>query len=162
MKDEGLESTASKGIGGFFFAAIPWVLAAGASGWLAFYMMFHESRKELSQEERRAIYVGAKDRPSAKIQVVLEPGADCLHVVKIDYDAPELMVYVENHCSRRLEYPKLKWLLASPDGTSLRDGHDYCPAMMANGKSECRAKTQDYFQSTEDRAASLHVWMDEN
>jgi hypothetical protein len=149
------------GLRWLYTAMIPWALALGAIGWLGFYMAFHEDRKELSQEERRAIYVGAGTRPHAKIEVILDASNECVEVKKVDYDAPELVGYIQNHCRDAHQYARINWALVSPDGTSLRNGSDYCPAMVANGKSECKAKTKYYGEDHEDRAASIHVWVTE-
>jgi len=162
-EDKGLGSTASKGVGSFFFAMIPWALATGAIAWLGFYMAFHEDHKELSQEQRMATYVGAAERPKSKITIE-DATRDCVALTRAEFDEPTLLMYAENRCSHPINYLAWHWKLVSPDGTALKEGYTNggsCPVPAhLHEKAECKTEVRGYsWETAEDRAVKIVIWL---
>jgi hypothetical protein len=155
-ENKGLGSTASKGIGSFFFAAIPWVIAVGASSWLGLYMTFHEDHKELKQEDRMATYVGAAERPKVKIGIETR-GHDCIVLSRAEFDGSALLMYAENRCPGDIRYLEWHADLVSPDNTIIESWYTnwQCAEPTERGeKAECRHK----FDAVDDRTAKVVVW----
>ena len=144
------------GIGKFFLALIPWALGLGASVWLGVWIGVYHFRKELSQENRAATYVGATERPKSKIAVQIIPGG-CLLVSRVDVDGGDLLIYWKNTCGFRLDYAELHYEAISPDGTILSQWYDngsQCSFPTFSGDTaECRTTVRD-----DDRVAKLRVW----
>src|SRR5258708_5935846 len=92
-----------RNIGRFFLAAIPWLLGLGASVWLGVWIGYHDFRHQLSQEDRAAIYVGAENRPKAKIIPTIMP-KDCTHITRADIDGSTLLLWARNDCDSYLSY----------------------------------------------------------
>jgi hypothetical protein len=104
-------------IGTLALWAIPLALGIAASVWLGFAMATHGWFRELSQEQRRAVYVGAGDMPREKLKIET-PNAGCLKIEKVDLDGRTATVYVRSHCRGEMRYSlDLQWQLVSPDGT---------------------------------------------
>lgn len=167
------ESTQSRGIGTFAFAAIPWVLAIGATAWLGLYMAFHEDkkilandRKELTQEERMATYVGAAERPQQKVKIE-EGHSDCVALSRAEFDGTELLMYAENRChGAPLDYLAWHWQLIAPDGTALSQGYtNLCPIPTNHGqKAECKQTLREHRYGyeappIEDRVEKIVIWL---
>lgn len=158
MPEDGINNGA-RSFGRLMLALIPWALAVGFSAWLGFWIALHQYRHELSQEDRAAVYVGAKDRPKDKITIEILPHG-CTLVTKADVDGDRLLMYARNECHKTLDYVAWNWQEVSPDGTIIRSGWTNtasCPApRLAGSSAECSMNIV-----TDDRAKTLQVWTNE-
>ena len=157
--------TGFRNIGRFFLFAIPLVLALAASVWLGVYIGIREAHRQMSVEERRAIAVGATERPKSKIKLNF-PEHGCFRVSSADIDGDELTVYAERTCPaspRDREYGlnsyvEWKWQIRSPNNTIIAAGYSNtssCPALAELGdKGECVIRV-----AADDRASSIDVWL---
>lgn len=69
MKDEKGSDAGTRYIGIFFLWAIPCVLGMAASVWLGVVIATHGYINGLTQEQRRAVYVGANVRPKDPLKI---------------------------------------------------------------------------------------------
>lgn len=156
-KETGIDAGA-RNIGRLALAAIPWALAVGVSAWIGAYVALHEVRRQLSQEERAAVYTGAAERPKAKIAVEILDKY-CVKVTRVDIDGENLVVYTKNECHREIEYGlNWNWRLISPNGTAIASGYTngaFCARPPLNGMAECKMSVK-----TDDRAAKIQVWVE--
>lgn len=122
MKDE-LKVT---GFSTFMLFAIPAVLALAAIWWLAFGEGLHYFTRELDQEKRHAIAVGAEVLPKEPIQVKIHTERNAsLTVTKAEIDGDKLWAYVSNQGQSTIQYGRLWWNLIAPDGTVVNGGAWY-------------------------------------
>jgi hypothetical protein len=150
---------AGRGVGWYFLAAIPFVLGMGASVWFGVYIGAHNFRKQLSQEQRGAVYVGADPRPKSRLSIQIK-AVDCVHITKADIDGRTLMLYASNDCHNSIRYLEWHWQLLSPDGTAIAQGfQNQCPMPNSPGdKAECVFSGPYHGLPDEDRAAIVLVW----
>jgi len=147
-------------IGTLALYTIPLVLGAAACVWLGFSMAAHGWFNLLSQEDRRAIYVGAKDRPKSKMNI-LTPNTGCIKIDRVDLDGSTAAVYFHSECISSVGFAQVKWQLISPDGTALGSGRCYVnlcggPSdIERNQKGEVVLSGFSYGISTDDRAQSI-------
>ena len=111
-------------IGITYLWTIPLILGLAAAVWFGFYLNVHYFRRELSQEERAAIYVGAKERPKSKINIET-PNHGIVKIDRVDLDGTAAMLYFHNSGTGVLTFLKASWTLISPDGTRMASGSDY-------------------------------------
>jgi hypothetical protein len=154
-REDGINSGA-RNIGRFFLSLVPWALAIGAMSWLGLWISVHQYRSEVEQERRRAVYVGAEERPKDKIKIEARK-VDCLTVERADVDGGSLTMYgrADRTCSEAW-YTAWHWQELSPDRTLIHEGYtNSCPDLRKAGdKSECRMKIE-----VDDRTAYLTVWV---
>jgi hypothetical protein len=157
MSEDGLNSGA-RNVGRFFLMAIPYVLGLGAMMWLGVYVGVHDFHRQLTQEERAAVYTGAQERPKAKMVVEIV-AHDCSHITRADIDGGDLVLYSRNDCHQDLDYLVWYWQEVSPNGTILNQGYNnLCPEPRRNGDvAECRF---DGYGSLpiDDRTDKIKVW----
>lgn len=137
---------------------IPFALGIGASVWLGAYIGVHDFEKQLSQEGRAAIAVGAAVRPTAKIKIEIKP-QPCAAVTRADLEGQTLRLYATNDCGQRIRYMVWKYAFVSPNGTVLKDGWtNLCPLPAEKGdKAECLFESWQRI-TVDDRAATVRVW----
>lgn len=155
-REDGINSGA-RNVGRLALSLVLLALGLGASVWFGVYMGVHQFRRELSQEERAAIVVGAEVRPTEKIAVALSQSG-CVRVTRADLDGRNLIIYTSNGCHRELTYVEWHWEELSPSGTVVHGGWTnwQCPAPRLPGDSaECRFDNIEL----DDRAASMRVWV---
>lgn len=110
------------------WGAIPLTLGLAAGVSLGFTMGSHAFSKELSQEERRAIYVGAQHRTKSTLKVVL-PNEGPAKVDRVDMDGSVAAVYFHNAGDEECRGIKANAQLVSPDGTLLASQDGYSSLM---------------------------------
>jgi hypothetical protein len=156
--EDGMEA-GGRNVGRLALSLIPWALGIGALVWLGVWIGIHEFRHELSQEERAAIYVGAKERPHSRL-IINTIKSDCSTVTRADLDGSDLIMYAKNDCHETLRYLAWRWQLLSPDGTVLKEEYvNGCPVPRMPGDSaECRMQDHYASVSDDDRAATVRVW----
>lgn len=153
MKDEDGVNAGARNIGRFFLFAIPAILGVAALIWFGAYVGVMKYKKELEQQKRAAVYVGAQETPKEKlkINVVMH---DCTEVVGVDLNGRDLIIYAKNNCHTKLDYLAWHWELNSPDGTIVdSDYTNLCPRPKHGQKAECKMRISD-----DERAVSLTVW----
>lgn len=158
MPEDGFNSGA-RNVGRFFLYAIPLVLGVAASVWFGVYVGVHDFHHQLTQEERAAVYTGAKDRPTSKVAVEIVP-LDCTHVTRADIDGTSLIIYSRNDCHETLTYMEWHWQEVSPNGIALHEGYtNYdCPIATNPGDiAEC-AFTDWRSLPDDDRMDKIRVW----
>lgn len=109
-----------RNIGRFFLMGIPLMLGLGAAAWLGVYAGTHDFKRQLSQEDRAAIAVGAPVRPKGPMKIDIVPSR-CLPIMRADIDGSVLRLYVENLCGP-ITYMRWSWTMLSPDGTAIHSG----------------------------------------
>lgn len=157
IKEDGF-NVACRRFGMLGLALVPWALGIGAMAWLGVYAYQHTLRRELSQEERAAVYVGAKERPTAKIKILVEPSG-CLVFDRVELDGAMLNGYFHATCAEH--FIQLFHKLKSPDGTVISSGDDF---VFAGSADTClAAKEKAEFKvnvRTDDRAESIALRLD--
>jgi hypothetical protein len=94
--------------------------AVGSLLWFTLIKDVHLFRRELSQEERRAVYVGAEQRPKGAIKIqIANREKNCVKVTRADVDGRYVSVYYENVCSAPVDGQLVELTLKSPDGSVL-------------------------------------------
>lgn len=151
-----------RGIGRFFTFAIPAVLGMAASVWLGVWITAHGFLDTLSQEQRRAVFVGAEVKPKDPLVVeVVRP--NCLVITRVDV-AGSLAIYTRNDCGRVIEFPEWKWQEVSADGTVVEGGYvntAFCQSPGPEMKSECVVPESIYYgYHHDDRAVKILVWVE--
>lgn len=164
ISDESGIQAGARNVGRFFLFMIPWALGTAALVWLAFFMGAHEWFNTLSQGQRRAIYVGAEQRPKSKLKIETPPSAAV--VDRVDLEGSTLAVYF--HALAEMRYGiYINWQLVSPDGTLLSSGaerSEACggPTSLKKGeKGEAVLSGWLYGVKTDSRAEAIRVWVSE-
>lgn len=144
---------------GFFW------LAVASSVWLGTYVEAHQFKKELSQEERRAIFVGAYQRPTAKIRVET-PNETCLMVTHADLDGVIISAYVQNNCDgKKVLYNfKIYYQAVAPNGTLLEGSWlRSVDARLSPERLEPGEQGEFVFRyavDVDDRTAAVRIWFE--
>jgi len=115
-----------RGISTFSLFAIPAVLGLAAIYWLTFVRGAHRFGKEVSQENRRNVYVGAKVLPKEPIK--LEPKnieSEPLQIDTIDLDGDYALVRFHNSGHRPIHYAQVLYKGYAPDGTVVAHDSNY-------------------------------------
>lgn len=164
MKDEDGINSGYRNVGRLALWTIPLALAMGASAWIGVYVGTHDILRQLSQEQRRALYVGAGKRPQGKM-IVETPDVSCILVTKVDVDGNEATVYYESHCHKTKHTLSVYWQLVAPDGTLLGSGSAYANAIggpeALPPKARGEAVLAGYYRlNTDDRAIAIKFWVD--
>ena len=156
MTEETGVDAGARRVGAFFLWAIPLVLGVAASVWLGFFIGVQNEREQIAQEQRKAVYVGAEHRPTAKIQIQVVP-VDCLRLDRADLDGGHLVMYATNTCNAPVSYVAWHWQGISPDGTVIAEHYDNgCPLPVYRGdKAECEFNDV----STDDRIKTMRLWV---
>lgn len=97
----------------------------GALVWLGFFVASHDLLNQLSQEQRRAIYVGAFHRPTSKIVVETPDKGWCVKITRVDLDGSTAAVYFQNNCIVHIGNVTVHWELYSPNRTALASGWNF-------------------------------------
>lgn len=159
-RDEDGFNAGYRRIGTLALWSIPAVLGIGASIWLGFVMASHDWLNTLSQEQRRAIYVGAAHRPKGKLKIET-PNEGCVHIDRVDLDGSTAALYFHSNCTGELRAPGFQWQLISPDGTLLSSEWWYAsmlggPQSLNHGdKGEVVFEGWMHGIKTDDRAATV-------
>lgn len=160
MAEHGSEDGVNAGhrnMGRFFLFAIPAVLGIAASIWLGVYIGIHNFRRELSQEDRRAVFVGAYQRPKSKLRIET-PAMRCLKITHVDLDGGTATVYFQNNCTGETTNRMLRYQTLAPDGTVLHGGWDwtYTGSLKGGEQAEVIEKLE-----LDDRAAGIRFWIED-
>jgi hypothetical protein len=152
-REDGVNAGA-RNFGRLMLALIPYALGLAALVWLSFYIGAHKFRRELSQEERAAVYVGAQQRPTQKLKIEVVK-RDCSTITRSDVDGEMLLIYARNDCHENLSYFSWHWEEVSPSGTVIGEGYENsCPNPTFPGDSaECSLHI-----ASDDRASLLRIW----
>jgi hypothetical protein len=151
-------------IGALALWCIPAALGIGASIWLGVAIGTHQWINTLSQEQRRAIYVGAENRPKEKIKIET-PNAGCLKIDRVDLEGREASVYFHNSCRVMQDFIMINWQLISPNGTLLAGDSKYSsllngPDMLQSGEHGEVVLSGGYGGiKTDDRTAAVRLTM---
>lgn len=155
-----------RNIGRLALWSIPYVLGAAAFTWLGFWIAAHDFFNLLSQEHRRAIYVGAENRPKSPLRIET-PNKGCIKITKVDLDGATASVYFKNECAlQSSKYLKIHWQLVSPNGALLASKWSYSeilhgPESLAAGETAEIVFSGYDAISTDDRAAAIRFWVEE-
>lgn len=170
FSDEDGRSAAARNWGRFALSAIPWALGMGASVWLGVYVGVHHFRREVSQEQRGAVAVGAAERPKSKIAFDFTSAQTyCAGVTRGDIEGSTMRLYATNDCSKGpLTGMDWRYEMLSPNGTVLHAGDldqnwpgMTCPTPRLKGDSaECIFEDGRYDKSipVDDRVVKMRVW----
>ena len=156
MRNEDGLNAGFRNVGRFFLSLVPWAFAIGIMAWIGVWVALDQYNQRVSQERRRASYVGAEEKPKEKLIIDVVP-VDCLHVTRADTDGDKLTIYARNDCKDRgVDYTAYHWQAISPDGTILAQNYtNLCPVPSRYGdKAECQMEV-----STDDRTKSLRIWV---
>jgi len=125
------ESRQSRGLGSFFFAAIPWVLGMAALTWLGFYtgiITFHQAQLAIQKSEavqgRMDGRVGVDGDVRDPVSLTFH-GRGCIKVERAYLDLGTMTAYLHNTCNREIRDIRYSWREVSPDGTTVKSGWDY-------------------------------------
>ena len=132
------ESTKSRGIGSFFFAAIPGILGAGAVLWLLFVTGVVDFHRQEILQGRMDNRVGVVEPLKEPVKLIVEDEY-CVKITKAFLDGDSLTAYMTSGCHEYLDYWELHWEVKSPDGTILDSGYDntaFLPPLHAGEKAE--------------------------
>lgn len=155
-----------RNVGTLALWSIPYVLGITACVWFGFAMGVREWFRSLSQEQRRAIYVGATVRPKSALKIETPNASSCVVVDRVDLDGSTAAVYFRNTCGNRVTSIKLQWQLVSPDGTLLANGMSYSmmldgpDALGPNEKGEAVFSGWHRGIKTDPRASAVRFWVD--
>lgn len=153
-QDKKSESSAYRGLGRLATSLILASLGIGTSIWLGVYITAHDFNHQVKQEDRAAIYVGAKELPIDKIKITVKK-IDCSTVTLADYDSGSILMHVRNNCHERIDYLAWNWKMIAPNGTVIHQGYtNSCPLPDRDEEAECIQKTY----VDDDRMSSLVVW----
>ncbi len=139
MRNEDGFNAGARNFGRLALSCIPWTLGMGALVWLGFFIASHDILHQLSQEQRRAIYVGAFHRPKEKL-IIETPKTWCVHITRVDLDGASAAVYYQNDCDVAVGDVVISWQLFSPNRTALESGH--AAASWVEGPSSLRVGEQ--------------------
>lgn len=117
------ENTLTRGIGSFFFFAIPAVLAGAALMWLAFYTGVIDWQKTQRVEGRMDNRVGVNGQLTMPVDLVIG-NRSCLKIDRAFLDGDSVTMYLDNQCHTRLDYYEWHWKAVSPDGTTIKENYE--------------------------------------
>jgi hypothetical protein len=147
-----------RNVGRLALWTIPLSLGLAGSVWLGFYIGVHDFRRELSQEDRAAIVVGAEVRPKGKMKITIETPF-CVSVTRADLDGSALRLYAKNDCHQDISYLAWYYALVAPNGTVLHEGYTNSCAVPRHPTDLAECVFDGYSSLTiDDRAASIRVW----
>lgn len=137
--------------------------------WFGVYLGIHQFRREVSQEQRAAVQVGAAERPKNKIAFDFATAQTyCAGVTRGDIEGATMRLYATNDCHKPLTGMNWYYEMLSPNGTILHAGHtgDWshvpCPAPTQVGdSSECQFAEANHYDSSlpiDDRVSKIRVW----
>jgi hypothetical protein len=132
------DSKASRGIGAFFYGAIPAVLGVAGLIWLSFLMGVVEFHHNQVQEGRRDNRVGAYATIRKPVDLVFN-GKGCIHVERGYLDGDTATFYIHNVCYHEID--DISWSIReiSPDGTTVESKRTFLSGsddMVADEKRE--------------------------
>lgn len=166
--EDGLEAS-RRNFGRLALSAIPWVLGMGSSVWFGVYLGLHQFRREISQEQRAAVAVGAQARPKGKIAFDFTAAQTyCAGITRGDVEGATMRLYAFNDCHKPLTGMDWHYEMLSANGTVLHAGktnqfsHVSCPTPTQPGDSaECVFGNQNYYSTEipiDDRVVTMRVW----
>lgn len=98
--------------------ATPAILGVGAIVWLTFFDGAHTFDRKLSQEQRHAEIVGAKELPKAPMKIVLaNRRASPVAIDRAEADGSDVWFYWSNRSRSPVCYVEFTWKATAPDGT---------------------------------------------
>lgn len=150
-------------IGRLALWSIPYVLGLAACVWLGFFIASRNFFNQLSQEQRRAIYVGAEHRPKSKLKIET-PNEGPIHITRVDLDGSTAAVYFENTQPGRRRSITIHWQLISPDGTKLESSYDDSASIGGPDQLDQGEKGEVVFDDysgikLDNRAESIRFWV---
>jgi hypothetical protein len=148
-----IEHTEKGGIGIFFFAAIPAVLAGAALMWLAFYTGVIDWTKAQRIEGRMDARVGVHGELTKPVDLIIRKSG-CLQVSRAFLDDGKVTSYTTNACHSEVGYWEMHWTQIAPDGTVIASGYDNKMGQLEDGE------TLEFTQELRDdsRTAKVVVW----
>jgi hypothetical protein len=128
---------------------------------LAFGRGVHSFSRELSQEARHNIVVGAKILPKDAIDIKFAGRPDdVIKITRAEIDGGDVWVWYQNVGQSSMKFIEYHWSLVSPDGTVIKQGGTY--ASIGDGAQELDPgeKGEVHFSIVSDpRAKTLKLWM---
>jgi hypothetical protein len=112
------------GLSALALALVPAAVAVGASAWLGFTITLRGFSLQISQEHRRAIYVGAPTPIADPLRFVIEKDGP-MTITRADVEGRELVAYAQNTSRVPQCFSELHWALLSPTGVLIRAGAEY-------------------------------------
>jgi hypothetical protein len=119
------ESRQSRGLGSFFFAAIPWVLAMAALAWLGFYtgiVEFHHQQKEIRKVET------IEGRMDGRVGASADLSKYCTEMDNFRMDVLKMPVCGELYLALNGTYPPSWYSFKSAAAPTRDNGLGQCPA----------------------------------
>jgi len=115
-----------------------------ATGIVRLRWLVHEQNQELSQENRRAEWVGAKPLPKEPIKLVIRDiPNECLKIDRAAIEGDYVVVYYRNSCQLDRQYGKIVYKGYAPDETIVVRDYAYAfttERLFAGEKGEWRTK----------------------
>ena len=152
-----------RNIGTLALWVIPLVLGLAAATWLGFFAGSRQFWNTISQEQRRAIYVGAEHRPKSPLEIEIDNSRSSVKIDRVDLDGEVAAVYFHNNSDTEQTFIKLHWQLVAPDGTALASDYGYTdslrgPKSLGPGEKG-EAIFQDYYRiKTDSRAKGVRFY----
>lgn len=133
------------------YFAIPAVLGLAAIYWLAFGQGLHYFRRELSQESRHNIVVGAKILPKSPIDIQFSGKRDgTIKITRAEIDGGDVWVWYQNVGQSRAIFIDISWSLLSPDGTVIKQYKNYASSYYGAQELDAGEKGEFHFPITSD------------
>lgn len=151
-----MENFRDTAIGAFIFACIPWILAAGMSSWLTFYIMDHNFQKQLQQEKRMAVYTGI-DKPLTEKVKINVTNDGCISISTAEFDGRTILAYFESKCINNPKLVELRWKALSPNNTIIKNGYEHCETPDKEERTECKAAVFHDYDKYDDRISTVQL-----
>lgn len=148
----GNEARQSRGIGSFFFAAIPAILGCAALTWLGFATGIVEFSHSEAAYQKKQTYEGRRDARVGVNGELLKPidlvysSRGCVRIDRAYLDTQTLTIYIHNTCPTERRYVKWRVAELSPDGTAVSSKSAYLEddgTIEADEKQEITVTTSD-------------------
>ncbi len=157
------ESRASKGIGSFFYAAIPATIGLGAIFWLFFYSDWVHLGNDVKQmnhqdavSQRMDNRVGANPISKAPVKLTELNNNKCFKITKSFLDGDSVTMYVHNDCHAALRYQEWHWGAYGPDGTLIKRSYDDSVDELAPG--DTIEHTMNL--AKDERTVEIKIWVE--
>lgn len=154
---EQIEVKHTGGVGAFFYAAIPALLAGALLMYFAFYTGIIDWQKAQRVEGRMDNRVGVHGELRAPVDLIIRK-ADCLEVTRAFLDGDTGTMYIKNDCHRHLSYMEWHWNIIAPDGTIIKDNYSNDLNVPLDGETV----EKNFNLDDDSRAAKIVVWAQTN
>lgn len=149
------EPLSSRGIGSFFFFAIPAILGIAASVWLGFRIDLFHFNQEVTQANRSDGRVGVHEPLKEPLKLFIKDSV-CVKITYAYIDGRTLTFYVKNECPSKREFIKYNVKPKAPDGTLIHSEGTYLDTF--DGNLDAGDRVEETFNIPDDtRIATVEV-----